>query len=189
MTESENDPLEGVIPETIEVATLPRDGTVVAIAPDADTLARIAAAFGIVAVDAFAAELTVRPFRRNGASLKGRLEADVVQSCVVTLEPVPQHLDEDIDLTFLPPEDAARRKPEDELDIDPDAEDPPEILEHGRIDLGTVLLEHFALGLDPYPRKEGAFLPEEEAGDAAGRDDPPPSPFAALKRLKSNDGS
>ncbi|MCW2309972.1 YceD family protein [Rhodobium gokarnense] len=189
MTESETDPLDGLIPETIEVATLPRDGTNVAIVPDAGTLARIAAAFGIVAVDAFAAELTVRPFRRNGASVKGRLEADVVQSCVVTLEPVPQHLDEDVDLVFLPAEDSARRKPEEELDIDPEGEDPPEILEDGRIDLGALVLEHFALGLDPYPRKEGAFLPEEEAGDTAGRNDPPPSPFAALKGLKTNDGA
>ena len=44
----------------------------------------------------------------------------------------------------------------------------------GRIDLGALAAEFFALGLDPYPRKPGAefVAPPEPA--------PPDSPFAAL---------
>ncbi|HEY1452267.1 MAG TPA: DUF177 domain-containing protein, partial [Roseiarcus sp.] len=46
----------------------------------------------------------------------------------------------------------------------------------GKIDLGALTAEHFALGLDPYPRKPGAefVAPDEQAA--------PDSPFAALAK-------
>ena len=49
----------------------------------------------------------------------------------------------------------------------------------GKIDLGALAAEFFALGLDPYPRKPGvAFEPHE---DARGGEQ---SPFAALAQPK-----
>jgi hypothetical protein len=55
-----------------------------------------------------------------------------------------------------------------------DAQDQPDPIVEGRIDLGALAAEFMALGLDPYPRKPGAaFAPPAEA---AGAD----SPFEAL---------
>ena len=47
----------------------------------------------------------------------------------------------------------------------------------GRAELGEVLAQLMALALDPYPRLEGAVLPDEASDAAAG-------PFATLSRLK-----
>jgi uncharacterized metal-binding protein YceD (DUF177 family) len=54
-------------------------------------------------------------------------------------------------------------------------EDEPDPIINGRIDLGALAAEFFALGLDPYPHKPGEALDEE--GTHSERTD---SPFAAL---------
>jgi uncharacterized metal-binding protein YceD (DUF177 family) len=63
--------------------------------------------------------------------------------------------------------------------MDPEADDPPDVLEGETIDVSGYVLEHLALELDPFPRKPGAVfenpLPTAEI-----------SPFAALKALKTN---
>jgi hypothetical protein len=59
-------------------------------------------------------------------------------------------------------------------------EDEPDPVIDGKIDLGALAAEFFALGLDPYPRKPGAILLEERSNS-----DSIDSPFAALaQRVK-----
>jgi hypothetical protein len=53
----------------------------------------------------------------------------------------------------------------------------PEPLTDGSVDLGVIATEYFLLGIDPYPRKEGAVF------EAAPAKDPRESPFAALADL------
>ena len=130
--------------------------------------ASLAARFGIPAVERLEAELTLRPEPGGGFRVTGTLEAEVVQSCVVTLEPVPQHVAETVELRVLP-EGA-------EFSEDPEA--PDEIaIEGDSFDLGEALAEQLALGLDPYPRAPGAELPEEARAGAA-------TPFGALAALR-----
>jgi len=51
------------------------------------------------------------------------------------------------------------------------------------LDLGPLIVEYFALGIDPYPRAPGAVLPPE----ATDSDSPEEgSPFAALAALRSD---
>jgi uncharacterized metal-binding protein YceD (DUF177 family) len=106
----------------------------------------------------------------------GRLIAEVGQTCVVTLEPLTNTIDEEVDLVFLPgaPEPLA------EGDTDEDA---PEPLVDGRVDLGAIATEFLMLGVDPYPRKEGASF------DAPKPEDDTPHPFAALAALKKDPGA
>jgi uncharacterized metal-binding protein YceD (DUF177 family) len=112
--------------------------------------------------------------------LTGTLESDVVQECVVTLEPVPQHVSVNLDLRILPPGTPA-------TDDDPDS--PDEIETTGNnVDLGEVVAEQLALALDPYPRAPDAAIPpeleataEEDAADAVPDRT---NPFAALARIK-----
>src|SRR3546814_5101780 len=64
---------------------------------------------------------------------------------------------------------------EDEADwLDPDAADPPDLLEDDRIDAGEVVAEELALALDPYPRKAGVDLPPEyhSKQEHAAKDNP-----------------
>ena len=118
---------------------------------------------------------------RHGEGLRaaGRVTARVTQSCVVTLEPIENTIDEPFDVLFLPP-DVAGAAP---AGRDPgEVDDTRESLVNGAADLGAVATEFFLLGIDPYPRKPGAVFSgptEDRAADG---------PFASLDRLKGRDG-
>src|SRR6478672_7295951 len=81
------------------------------------------------------------------SDLQGEVKAQVEQTCVVTLEPVGNAIDEEVDLLFVP---GAEPRAEGETD-----ENLPEPLIDGRIDLGAIATEFLVLGIDPYPRKPG----------------------------------
>lgn len=136
----------------------------------ADAVERTALArrFGILSIESLRADLMLRPEPDGAVRAVGRLEAEVTQSCVVTLEPVPQRVEEAVALRFLP----SGQQP----DEGPDEIDEIET-EGGVADLGEAVAEELALALDPYPRAPGATLPEA-ATDASG------SPFAALAGLR-----
>ena len=173
---------DALIRYVIDVDAVPADGEVVEIRAIETDRARIAETFDILSLHRLDADLVVKPYRRGGVSVKGNLSADVVQTCVVTLEPVSQAFVEEIDMKFVPP-GSRRPRTDAEVDVDPDAADPPDEIEDGRVDIGAIVIEHFALGLDPYPRKEGADLAES----ATVSDNPlaaDQSPFAALSGLK-----
>ena len=92
---------------------------------------------------------------------------------------------EEIEATGSERDALARRlglQPVDEVLIDLDAEDPPEPVVDGGVDIGEVVTEHLALALDPYPRREGARM---RVGDWAGSEGDS-SPFAVLKSLKGS---
>jgi hypothetical protein len=137
----------------------------------------IARAYGCLALDALAADLKII---RRGDELRvtGELRADVVQPCVVSLEPVPARIREKVTFSFAPPATPRREaRAEEAEDIAYEGEDPPEPLMDGEADLGAILLQFFALALDIYPRKAGVEL-------AAAPDEDKTHPFAALKGLR-----
>lgn len=116
--------------------------------------------------------------------VEGHIGAEVVQSCVVTLEPVAQTIGEAFDVTF-DPRDAEERTVSSEREIlsEPDVEP----LADGRLEVGRVAYELLAAALDPYPRKPGAELEEVAAqAPAAGQDagTSAQNPFAVLAKLK-----
>ena len=77
-------------------------------------------------------------------SISGRFQAEVVQTCVITLEPVTAELDEEINLVFA-------RDIEKSADIvDPEDAEP---LNGDMVDLGELVAEEFSLALEPYPRR------------------------------------
>lgn len=160
----------------VDVRRLARDGDVVTIDADEAERAGLAQDLGIPAVERLHAELTVTP-ARGGARVRGHVSATVVQTCVVSLEPFPSEIAEDIDLRF---KRQAAPAPGAEIDLDASGPDGPEPLEGDTIDVGALVAEHLALGLDPYPRKPGAAF--EDIVD--GPDEPvKQSPFAGLAGL------
>jgi uncharacterized metal-binding protein YceD (DUF177 family) len=109
-------------------------------------------------IDRLVARLSLRRLSSGLIEVKGSLESEVVQSCVVTLEPVPAKVTESFRLTFG---DAQPEPDLTEIDIDFEDSDPPEPILDGKIDLGVIIAEQLSLGLDLYPRKAGAELPQE----------------------------
>lgn len=138
----------------------------------------LAKRFGLIDLPRFEAFLNVDREQGGMYAVTGRIIADVVQSCVVTLEPVAQKVREDINVLFAPPH-LVKQVSEGALGGDPDEADPPEPIENGMIDLGELVAQHLAMGLDPYPRKEGAELGVVEVG-AKIEEAKPANPFAKL---------
>ncbi|MDX5592522.1 DUF177 domain-containing protein [Pseudovibrio sp. SPO723] len=149
-------------------------------------------AYQLLELPKFKAELEVRRWRKNGVAVRGTVVAKTVQACVVSLQPVSGEVDESFERTFLPEDDGSkRRKTEDEdleIEVDFDAEDPPETFSGRQLDLGAIVCEQFALGLDLYPRAEGVHVDEAYAPSPEDEleDEKEPSPFAALEALKKD---
>ncbi|BBE71531.1 YceD family protein [Oharaeibacter diazotrophicus] len=169
----------------VAVDRLPAEGTTLTIEADEAERAGLAEIFDILAVGSIRATVTVKPWRRTGVKVTGVVDADVTQACVLTLEPVDEHVRETIEVTFLPAEEIVEPDPDEEIEIRVGEADPPEPFDGRSIDVGALVAEHVAVGLDPYPRAPGAvFEPHIEDDPEA---DVPPSPFAALAKLKGDD--
>lgn len=149
------------------------------LAPDEGQRLATAADLGLLGLPAFTAHLSTRPWL-DGAEISGRLIATVTYECGVSLDPFDSDIDADFVLRVLPPGSPNAPASAKELDVEFDADDPPDVLESDDLDLAHVAIEHLALALDPYPRKPDAvFEAPPEPEDF--------SPFAALKALKPKD--
>jgi len=156
---------------------LSQAGSTVTVAAAGDELPRLAQWAGVEAVRKFAATVALRKLSQTRFTFEAELAADIVQNCVVTLDPLKTHIARHIarELLFAP----RARPPAGELTLAAGDDDVPETIASLRYDLAAPLLEEFVLAVDPYPRKRGAaFAPPEEPPEA------PASPFAVLKSLK-----
>jgi uncharacterized metal-binding protein YceD (DUF177 family) len=161
----------------VAVADIPETGLRVDFTADRRTREAVAALAGVIDVSRLEAGFDLTRQGRDGLHASGRVTASVVQNCVVTLEPIENEIDETINLSFTPPSGAPTTKGAAAYHA-MDAEDPPEALKDGSVDLGAVATEFLLLGIDPYPRKEGATF------DAPAFSDPAGHPFATLQALK-----
>jgi len=143
----------------IEIARIPTGGRPFAIAAEPAERAALAARLGVERIDRLVAEGTVRRHATEPlVTVEGRLEAEVTQLCVVTLEPVTSRVEASLLRLFAP----GPAPTVEEIVIDPLREE-IEPLEGDRLDLGEVVAEELALALDPYPRAPGAALVIEHA--------------------------
>lgn len=154
-----------------------------ALRPDGEARQAIATELDLSSLPKLAFEGEIRATSGEGWLLNGRLRATVVQPCVVSLRPVRTALDETVTRRYSP-HLAAPEADETEM--------PDETLEPlgNFIDLGAVMIEELSLALPPWPRAEGAELPEgaqddpdggEPGGDAS--EDGTRRPFAGLDKL------
>jgi uncharacterized metal-binding protein YceD (DUF177 family) len=137
----------------------------------------LAEAYDIVAVKSLAATVELSPMPGGGVAVDGRVVADIVQNCVVSLVPVDEHIDEPFSIRYVRDPDRLPRAGE-EIVVEPDAVD-LELLQGQTIDVGALAEEYFALAINPYPRAPGAVLPADADDDGGEKD----SPFAVLAAL------
>jgi uncharacterized metal-binding protein YceD (DUF177 family) len=130
----------------------------------------VARRMGLQAVSMLHCRFDLRREGGQTVQARGTLSARVVQVCVVTLEPFEADLAEEFVVRFVPEgteSETVNVESEDEIPY-----------AGGSIDLGEATSEQLALALDPFPRKPGAVLPDEEP-DLAER------PFAALAKRQT----
>ncbi|MFQ5939115.1 MAG: DUF177 domain-containing protein [Alphaproteobacteria bacterium] len=165
---------------------LDASGVVHEIEASVDERTALARRFGLKSLDGLTATVQLKPVGGGMVRVDGRFIADVVQTCVVTLEPVAAHIADSFTVDYSPEaEDGSRR----EVIIAVDAEDPPEPLVDRKIDIGEAVAQHLALVLDPYPRAPGATI-ESTVDDRSAKPDSADAsgPFSALAALKNRQG-
>ena len=150
---------------------------------EADPAARdaMAGVAGLREVLSARASLDVTPERGGRVHVTGRVRARVGQTCVVTLDPIENEIDEPIDLIFAPPEQIPELSDlvDEAAESDSEIPDPPEPIINGVIDLGRLATDALFLAVDPYPRRPDAVF---EPLIAAAY--PMDHPFAALQALQ-----
>ncbi len=176
--------LEHEFSRPVRVDQIPNNGTEFDVEAKPAERAALAERFGLVSIDALKARVRLKAMAGGTLiRISGQLTASLVQTCVVTLDPLPAEVVEDFSMTFgggEPDQVGA------EIELSLDDDDPPDPIEDGVVDVGEVVAEHLALALDPFPRKPGI---EFEGGeDPTPQEEKKPSPFAALAQLRKNKG-
>lgn len=166
------------IERVYDLGDLSDAGYALDIAASPAELSRIAQWEEVGAVTRFEGRVTLK--RRSSArfTYEASLEADVVQNCVVTLEPVKMQIARTIsrDLHYSPGQSIERGGA---ITLAAAEDETPEMIDSLKFDLAAPLLEEFSLAIDPYPKAPGvAFEPPADWENA------PESPFAVLKALK-----
>lgn len=112
----------------------------------------------IVDLKGLTADMVLR--RLKGGQLvkvEGCITADVTQRCVVTGNPIENHVEENVDEIFAPEE----YEPPEGIDRD----ELPEAFDGHDIDIGELATQILSLSLDPYPRVPGANPEWADSGE------------------------
>lgn len=149
----------------------------------AEDRAAIAKELDVNAVKKLSFAGKIAPLGKRGWRLTAKLGATVVQSCVVTWEPVTTRIDSEVVRTFVPPAqlDAPTEGSETEIPED----DSLEVLGTD-ISAYDVMIEALAIALPDYPRAKDAAL-ETDAAIPEGAEpikDEETKPFAGLAALR-----
>jgi uncharacterized metal-binding protein YceD (DUF177 family) len=165
----------------IEVTQIPDTGLHRDLKADQTARDGMAELAGLREILSASASLDVTPERGGRFHVTGRVQARIGQTCVVTLDPIENEIDEPIDLIFAPPDQIPELADlvDEAAESEEDVSDPPEPIENGMIDLGRVATDAVFLAIDPYPRKPDAVFEPVVAAP-----DPDEHPFAALRALK-----
>lgn len=162
--------------ERIELNRI-RDGERIELTADDAERQRIAGRLGLPSLERFEAH-AVLDRNRAVVRARGRLKANLTQSCVVTGDPVTAHVDEPFDLLFAPEPEVD--SPDSEIELS--SGDCDLVFHDGAaIELGEAIADTLALSIDPYPRSAGAEAALKEAGVLSEGE---AGPFAALAKLK-----
>ena len=160
---------ERLFSRLVRVDALPREGQVVTIEATPAEREALASFYRLPAIAVLRATLRLDPWGQGGARVTGAVHGELTQVCVVSLEPFPATVDEDVDVRFAPRAAASSRSTasEETQAFSLADEDEPDPVIDGKIDLGALTAEFFALGLDPYPRKPDAVLDAERTNSGA----------------------
>jgi uncharacterized metal-binding protein YceD (DUF177 family) len=175
------------IARIVDVNSVGEDGTERYLEWSAEERQALAKEFGVLGIESLSADLVVVPWQGDGFAVTGRIKAAITQSCVVSLVPVEQKIDEPFEVHFVPQGSrlAAPVAHDRDVVVQVSEDEPPEVFTGKSIDLGPVVTEHFALAIDPYPRAPGAELPTDLGAGQANQSE---SPFAVLAKLKKQGG-
>ena len=145
---------------------------------DTDDLTYIKELMNVPGVKSFEADISVKLRKKDHeADVWGNLKAVVTQTSVVSLEDFDQTYQTDFKLKF-----DTKMTLSEQLELERETDDVPDIFENGKIDLAAIAMEQLALILDDFPRKKGEVF--EFVSEFDEETTHKNNPFAALEKLK-----
>jgi hypothetical protein len=162
-----------------DLSDLPDAGYELDIDPGTEELRALAKWAGVDEIPRLHAHVLVRAQSKTRFLEDTQFEADIVQSCVVTLEPVRTHIARSFARALHLTPGVGRFADEGgAVAAAAASEDSPDEIDSAVYDLGIPIREELALAIDPYPRAPGvAFEPPPD-------EDRTETPFAVLEKLK-----
>lgn len=139
----------------VDCTRLGRSAETHAIEASEDERRALAKRLGLVSLERLYATAYLSRNADGLVRLKASFEAGYLQSCVVTLQPVHQELDEKFELFFKEGADLNDSKA---LEVTIEDELWPEPFKEGSVDIGEAVSQQLALALDPYPKAPGALF-------------------------------
>lgn len=144
--------------------------------------AALAKRLSLVAIHSLKAEIGLE---RDGDEIAaaGSFTADIVQTCAVTGDELPNSVSDDMVIRFVPARDIAPVDPDEEIELEKEELD--EVFYEGTsFDLGEAVAQSLALAIDPFAtgpdadrfRREQGLIEEGESGPLAD----------ALRALRDN---
>ena len=157
----------------------------------------LARRLGVVSVEKAECIATIQKVSGGTYHAIGTVRADLTQSCVVSLAPVPAHIEDEFEgwysdkdanaVSFAKARSEREvKKGQTEIEVLEESAD-PEAVVGGKIDIGELATQYLSLARDPYPQAEGvahvytANPPGTKDGEGA---ELRKSPFEALKDWK-----
>jgi hypothetical protein len=161
------------------IVDIPESGLTIERAASPEEREAIARSLELIACPSLTVHYTITPLSEGHFRLAGSLEARVEQSCVVTLEPLTNDVAESFSVDYWPETDI----PEPTGGV-LDVHDEPalEPIVAGRIEVGRVVFECLAAGIDLFPRKPGASFEPPPESSGTGKAE---GPFAALAKMRN----
>ncbi len=163
----------------------------------AQETADLARRLGVKEMSLVDAEATLDRESANTVHVQGIVKARVIQSCVVTGEPVISVIEEPFEAWFEDQDQVvllSRAKHERQARIMDaevpmlDEKDAPDPLVEGKIDIGELATQFLSLAIDPYPHAKDVDFPVQTEWVSGNSSIPAVrrNPFEALREWKSN---
>ncbi len=150
----------------------------VSIVASAEECAALAERFDLQSLSGLKGKVTIlRVSEGKIIRVEGTIEAQAVQTCVVSLQAVPSRVRTAFDTYFT--EDGDEGDAQDfSLELEDEVSD---VMADGILDLGELVAQYLSLELDPYPRAPGVSLAAQLAESGT---DIQNRPFQILQGLK-----
>lgn len=136
----------------IELVCIPDSGLKKRVKASLAECRLLANRFGVSSISNLTAEVEAKSIDSHSYLVSVAFQVEVVQLCVVSLNPVRSRVNERFEVKvkncFL---EAAS-----DVFIDMGDEDPPEQLDEGGVDVGELIAQHLLLCIDPYRRIENS---------------------------------
>lgn len=171
--------MTSILDWTCKVTEIPQGGLTAERSATSSELAAVANELGLLSIKSLGTRFKISAIAGGGYRLKGDIEADAEQSCIVSLEPVRSKIAEPFDVELRQDQPATPEEGEIAILAGHDEED----FDGKTIPVGRIVFETFSASLDPYPRKADA---EFSWRDDVAEKSENKGPFSPLSKLKSD---